>query len=201
MIAQPQHQSKVFTRSDDPSSLNEHYSTEMFYVERCDVGLGVFASRDIARGEIILSIGGQVIDFAETKRRGPRECMALQIGHDIYIDTRPPGVFVNHSCDPNAGISEDKYLEAIRGIRKGQEIRYDYSTTMDEQSFTMRCLCRADECRNVVGDFSTLPRQVRERYISLGIVMSFMLKRMGGPKENRLKERSPRWAAGDERRA
>jgi len=182
MIVEPQHDSRAFTRCEELNWLNAHYSTGMIYVERGDVGLGVFANRDIAREEVILSIEGPTIDFAETKRRGPWECMALQIGDDKYIDTCPPGVFVNHSCDPNAGIREDNHLVAIRGIRKGEEIRYDYSTTMDEQSFTMRCLCRANECRNVVGDFSTIPPQVRERYISLGIVMSFILKRMGCPK-------------------
>jgi hypothetical protein len=182
MIAEPLHESKAFTRSEDLSSLNERYSTETLYVERCNVGLGVFAHRDIARGEVILSIDGPTINFAETKRRGPWECMALQIGCDRYVDTRPPGVLVNHSCDPNAGISQDKCLLAIRGIRKGQEIRYDYSTTMEEKSFIMSCLCRSSACRKVVGAFSALPRQIRERYISLGIVMSFILERMDCPK-------------------
>ncbi len=49
---------------------------------------------------------------------------------------------------------------------------------MEEQSFTMQCLCGASRCRKVIKDFSTLPPQTRERYISQGIVMSFILKRL-----------------------
>jgi len=162
---------------DSVSELQARYSTEQFYLATCDVGLGLFANRDISPGERILRIEGPLIDFAETKRRGPRECMAIQIGYDTYIDTQAPGVFVNHSCDPNSGIRANHDLVALREIRKGQEIRFDYSTTMEEQSFTMQCLCGAPECRKIVSDFSTLPRQVQDRYILQGIVMRFILNR------------------------
>ena len=102
--------------------------------------------------------------------------MAIQIESDRYIDTRSPGVFVNHSCDPNAGIRSDRYLVALRPLSKGQEIRYDYSTTMEEQSFTMQCLCPSPQCRRRVRDFSTLPQPLRERYIAQGVVMSFIVR-------------------------
>ncbi|HWH68562.1 MAG TPA: SET domain-containing protein, partial [Candidatus Sulfotelmatobacter sp.] len=123
--------------------VKESYSNETFYIEECDVGLGVFANRDIRQGELILVFGGPLIDFAETKRRGRWECMPLQIGPNQYYDTRPPGIFVNHACNPNAGIRHDRDLMALRDIKKGEEIRFDYSTTMEEQSFTMNCLCGA----------------------------------------------------------
>jgi hypothetical protein len=139
----------------------------------------VFAKRAIRRGEIILVFGGALIDFAETKRRGPRECMAIQVGPDQYIDTQPPGVFANHSCAPNAGIRNDRDLAALRDIPMGEEIRYDYSTTMDEKSFTMRCRCGAPGCRQVVRDFSELPAGIQEYYLSRGLVMSFMLRGCG----------------------
>lgn len=145
-----------------------------FHIKPCDVGLGVFASRDIRAGEVILKIWGPIIDFAETKRRGPRECMAIQIGHDRYIDTQAPAVFVNHSCDPNAGIRNDENMVALRNIAAGEEVRFDYSTTMEEQSFTMQCLCGLPECRHVIKDFSTLPQHLKERYLDLRIVMNFI---------------------------
>ncbi len=153
-------------------------SNTAYFIEHCDVGLGVFANRDLAPGDVILEVDGPIIDFAETKRRGPRECMAIQIGFDRYIDTKAPGVFVNHSCEPNAGIRNDKYLVALKPIPQGQEIRFDYSTTMEEQSFTMQCLCGAPSCRKVIRDFSTLPAHLVSRYISEGIVMSFIVDRV-----------------------
>jgi hypothetical protein len=149
-------------------------------IAECNLGRGVFAKRAIRTGEIILAFGGALIDFAETKRRGPRECMAIQVGPDQYIDTQPPGVFVNHSCAPNAGIRNDRDLVALRDIPKGEEIRYDYSTTMDEKSFTMACRCGAPECRQVVTDFAELPAGIQQYYLSRGLVMGFIARRLRG---------------------
>jgi hypothetical protein len=140
----------------------------------------VFARRAIRRGEILLAFGGARIDFAETKRRGAAECMAIQVGPNEYIDTLAPGVFVNHSCAPNTGIRNDRDLVALRDIQPGEEIRYDYSTTMDEKSFTMRCRCGAPGCRQVVTDFSELPVAVQEYYVRRGLVMSFIVRRLRG---------------------
>lgn len=158
--------------------LNRRYGGGNFYIRECQFGLGVFACQTIGRGGLILVIEGPLIDFAETKRRGPRECMAVQVGSNRYIDTQPPGVFVNHSCDPNAGIKQDRYLVALRKIAKDEEIFFDYSTTMEEQSFTMECFCGAPGCRKIVQDFSTLPGAVQDRYVSEGIVMGFIQAKM-----------------------
>jgi hypothetical protein len=172
------YQPSLFLLAEKRAFVKDHYSNATFYIDECDVGLGVFANRDIQPGEVILAFGGPVIDFDETKRRGPWECMAVQIGPNQYYDTQPPGVFVNHSCDPNAGIRDNRDLVARRQIRKGNEIRFDYSTTMEEHSFTMGCLCGAPRCRHVVADFSTLPLNVQERYLAERVVMSFILQKL-----------------------
>lgn len=177
MIAEAPCCKSTFVHAGEQDSVKERFSTETFYLDACDVGFGVFANRDIAPGETILRFGGPIIDFAETKRRGPKECMAVQIGFNRYLDTQPPGVFVNHSCDPNAGIRDDERLVAVREILRGEEIRFDYSTTMEEQSFTMECLCGSPECRGVVTDFSLLPEAVKARYLAQRTVMSFIRDR------------------------
>jgi SET domain-containing protein len=178
MTSELRQPSSFYSLSEQRTSATVIYSNETFYVEECDVGLGVFANRAIRKGEIILAFGGPIIGFEETKRRGRWECMPLQIGPIQYYDTRPPGIFVNHSCDPNAGIKNDRDLVARREISKEEEFRFDYSTTMQEQSFTMRCLCGTPKCRQVVADFSTLPQATRERYIAEGIVMSFIAQHL-----------------------
>ncbi len=158
----------------DIAYLKSQFTTERYYLDDCELGLGVFANRDIGKGEVILVIEGPPISFAETKRRGPRECMAIQVDLGSYIDTQPPGVFVNHSCAPNSGIKHNRYLVALRRIPKGEEIRYDYSTTMEEHSFTMKCRCGAPSCRGVVRDFSTLPEALQKWYLDQGLVMRFI---------------------------
>lgn len=159
---------------ENPQSIKQCYSNETFCIDECHFGLGVFANRKIQKGEIILVFGGNIIDFQETKRRGIWECMPIQIGPNQYIDTTPPGVFVNHSCDPNAGIHHDTNLVSLRIIDKGEQITFDYSTTMEEKSFTMECLCKSPQCRKIVADFSTLPRAVQKRYYEQQILMRFI---------------------------
>jgi len=104
--------------------------------------------------------------------------MAIQVGPDRYIDTLAPGVFANHSCAPNAGVRNDRDLVALRDIPPGEEIRYDYSTTMDEKSFTMVCRCGAPGCRQVVTDFADLPAAIQDFYLSQRLVMSFIARRL-----------------------
>jgi hypothetical protein len=154
------------------------HSNGIVYVAQCALGRGVFTRRAVRKGEILLAFGGPLIDFAETKRRGTSECMAIQVGPGQYIDTQAPGVFVNHSCAPNTGIRNDRDLVALRDIGQGEEICFDYSTTMDEKSFTMRCQCGAPGCREVVTDFAELPATVQEYYLCRGLVMSFIVRRL-----------------------
>jgi uncharacterized protein len=178
MTAESVCQPSLYLLAEGREFVKAQFSNETIVIGECAFGLGVFANRDIQKAETILAFNGPIIDFAETKRRGPWECMPLQIGLDRYFDTRPPGIFVNHCCDPNAGIRNDHNLVALRDIPRGGEVFFDYSTTMEEQSFTMRCLCGAPGCRHVVADFSTLPRKVQESYLAQGIVMSFIVKKL-----------------------
>jgi hypothetical protein len=147
-----------------------------------DVGLGVFAARDYACDEEILIFHGPIIDFAATLIKGDRECDAFQIGIDRYLDLEPPGVYINHSCDPNAGIRDGLRLVAIRRIPAGEEIRYDYSTTMDEGQWEMECRCGAPSCRGLIRDFKRLDRGEKLRLLRLGIVPGFIIEseRAGG---------------------
>ena len=89
-------------------------------------------------------------------------------------------MLANHWCAPNAGIRQDRELVALRDIAPREEIRYGYSTTMDEKSFTMRCRCGAPGCRQVVRDFSELPEGLQQYYLSRGLVMSFIVMRLRG---------------------
>ena len=132
---------------------------------------GLFASIYIQKGEIILQCTGKKISFQEAVKKEDRESDALQIGDKEYIDFEEPGVIVNHSCDPNAGINENLELIAIKDISPGEEIKYAYSTTMDEDHWTMKCLCQKENCRFIIRDFKYLPEELKSKYLTLGIVL------------------------------
>lgn len=147
-------------------------------VRRCDLGLGLFAGRPFDAGEQILIFSGPVLSFNAMVARGEAEANALQIDDLLYLDIGAPGVYANHSCLPNAGIRQDTRLVALRPIPAGEEIRYDYSTTMWENHWTMACRCGQVNCRQLVADFPTLPTQLQQRYLQLQVVQTFIVNRL-----------------------
>jgi hypothetical protein len=139
------------------------------------LGRGVFATQSFRPGQPILMLTGPVLDHAEVLTLGGDRAYALQIGPDEYLDTMPPGRYANHSCDPNAGIVNDRMLIALRPVEPGEEIQFDYSTTMSRDHWTMECRCGRPTCRRVILDFHHLPPITQNRYLQLGIVQRFIV--------------------------
>ena len=156
--------------------INNQYENDNIYVGISELGLCVKAKRNIKIGEIIYVFTGPTISFSVTKERGVQECMSLQYDFDKYVDTEAPGMYVNHSCDPNSGIQQNFNLVALKNILIHEEIRFDYSTTMDENSYTMECKCGKPVCRGLVTDFKLLPDLVKKNYIDLDVVSDFIKK-------------------------
>lgn len=148
-------------------------------VAECDVGRGVFAARDYRAGERILVFAGDAYDRSHPIHETPQGANLLQVGPREYILPRPIGLYVNHSCNPNAGLRGTDVLVALRDIPKGAEVRFDYSSNMDEDLWTMPCACGEPICRGVIGDFKHLPDTVRATYLRLGIVPAFIAERYG----------------------
>ena len=150
------------------------------YIGDCALGRGVFAARPFLAGEVILAFSGPRIGLAEALAKGDVEFNVLQIGDAEYQDIETPGVLANHSCEPNAGIKDDVSLIALRPLAVGEEIRWDYSTSMWEshEAIKMLCRCGSSGCRGVVDQFPTLPQELQSFYLAQGIVMGFIVKRM-----------------------
>jgi hypothetical protein len=164
----------------------------------CRFGKGVFARSIIYEDEEILRFSGPLIDLQEAMAKGARQCDPLQIGSGLYVDIGPPGVLVNHSCAPNAGIRHNVRLFALTDIPAGAEIFYDYSTTMNEDHWSLECLCGSALCRGNVGDFKDLPVRTRRRYLRLGIVQTYLAREFSRPLKSKLEFQKPEneiWAA------
>ncbi|MGM5484432.1 MAG: SET domain-containing protein [Nanobdellota archaeon] len=116
---------------------------------------GVFAKRDIPKGTSIIEYKGELIDKEEAERRGQRDrengTVYLFTLNDRYdIDGTVGGNesrFINHSCNPNCESvnydDEEVWVEAIRDIKKGEEITYDYCLGDDE----FECRCGSENCK------------------------------------------------------
>ena len=139
------------------------------------IGRGVFAAQHFQPGQRILAFDGPVLATPEMLALGPDRAYALQVAFGEFLDLMPPGRYLNHSCDPNAGIMDDRVLVALRTIVPGEEIRFDYSTAMREDHWIMECRCGEYLCRRVVLDFHHLPPITQNRYLQLGIVQRFIV--------------------------
>ena len=103
---------------------------------------GLFASRDIDVGKIILVLKGNY--FNEPTRT------SIQIGsrHLEHFE----GGYINHHCEPSAEIvvnsrehagqgTIEPLVLAKRDIMKGEEVTFDYMTTEEVMSEPFNCKC------------------------------------------------------------
>jgi len=141
-------------------------------------GKGVFASHNISKGELISVFRGEKISIPQLKTRyksgKERIDDPFQISYDMYILLKKPYIYFNHSCSPNAGIRKIKNLVAIRNIKKGEEITYDYSTTewTDDKAWgidwfhkwKIKCKCSSKNCRKTIRIFPALPKKIQTKY-------------------------------------
>jgi SET domain-containing protein len=136
-------------------------------------GQGVFAERPYAAGEVILVFTGEEMTTAEADRRDVRRhCLDVGPGLQLYVD--PPARFLNHACDPNAGLRDAVTLAAIRAIPAGAEIRFDYSTSVPDESWSLDCRCGSPLCRGRVVAFPCLDEKTRRRLLDLKIVPAWL---------------------------
>ena len=132
-------------------------------------GRGVYAARPIRAGERIIEYTGELISWKEADRRPPSDpddphhtfLFSLDDGKRV-IDANVGGNsarWINHSCDPNCETEETDsgrvYIQALRDIRPGEELHYDYCLIIDgkitkklERQY--RCLCGAPKCRGTM---------------------------------------------------
>lgn len=147
-----------------------------FEVRESPTGRGVFATTAIAAGQMVMQYTGPLLRYEQTTP----QTLALQIGPDLYMGASGNADdCVNHSCDPNAGIiihGRDVRLVSLRPISAGEQITFDYSTTMDEDDFEFDCLCGSPMCRGRIRDFKHLPPPLKAKYVSLGVVPEYNLK-------------------------
>jgi hypothetical protein len=151
---------------------------EKVYAGRSRIGLGLFAKMPIEPREVIFYVSGQVVTFEKCKSLPDEGENSFQIGDDAYIDPGFPSRYINHSCEPNAGMIDESTMVAISQIAPGEEICFDYSTALLERYWEIDCKCDSLRCRGKIRDFDRIPAQIQNKYIRLGIVQRFILERV-----------------------
>lgn len=131
-------------------------------------GNGMFATRPIHEGEVVVIIGGKVMSDAQFRAfiaTAPRY-NAIQIGEDAHlvdIPTSPGGM--NHSCDANLWLRDEVTVVARREIAAGEELTQDYAIYTTSPDWVMSpCRCGSPLCRHIVTGNDWQRREVQERY-------------------------------------
>jgi uncharacterized protein len=129
-------------------------------------GKGIFASKNIKRGEIISFFKGERHEMInESEDDALANPYWIAIGKNTWMDTNPPLRYTNHSCEPNASIKGKVTLVAIKEIHKGDEITIDYSITEGDPRWHMKCNCGKASCRKKITSIQSLPKRIYERYL------------------------------------
>jgi hypothetical protein len=118
-------------------------------------GYGIFADSFIKAGELLVVWGGNVVTGEQFAQLSPREKMhSIQVEENLYqvpsLPESEPGDFINHSCTPNAGLSGQIVLVALRDIMVGEEICFDYAMSDGSPYDEFDCACGTVLCRGRV---------------------------------------------------
>lgn len=114
-------------------------------------GYAVFAIEPISKGELLAVWSGTLMTSAglETLPDGHKR-YSLQVEDDLFLvslTSSEPADFINHSCSPNAGLSGQISLVAMRDIDPDEEIVYDYAMSDGSDYDQFECSCGSPECR------------------------------------------------------
>ncbi len=127
---------------------------------------GLYAKEPIYQGELMVCWGGkvltgeQLVEISDQAREH-----SVQIEENLYqVPYEEPfsgpenGDYVNHSCEPNAGLSDSITLVAMRDIEPDEEICFDYAMTDSSPYDEFECACETPSCRGkVTGNDWQLP--------------------------------------------
>ena len=134
---------------------------------------GVFAKKRIPKGmEIIEYVGDKITktkadrrqEKLDKKSKGRRAIYLFRLNRMYDIDGNVPcntARFINHSCDPNCeavNIDGHLWIVALRDIRKGEEITYNYGYDVLEGFEDHPCRCDSSKCAGYILDKRLWPK-------------------------------------------
>jgi len=133
-------------------------STTAYLTEKCEVrnrdvagGKAVFARELIEPGEVVAVWSGRLVsaeeldDLPDDIRRH-----TAQVEEGFYLASLNPDEapdYINHSCEPNAGLDGQITIVAMVTIRPGDEITIDYAMCDGSPYDEFDCACGSSHCR------------------------------------------------------
>jgi uncharacterized protein len=139
-------------------------------------GYGVFALRRIRKGTTVIEYLGERVSHEEANARyqdkdpNDNHTFLFTVDARTVIDGGVGGNearYINHGCDPNCQSTtmvKRIFIEAIRTIRPGEELAYDYQIQRDTDDAldvdeVFACRCGAGACRGSMLEAPKRPRK------------------------------------------
>jgi hypothetical protein len=128
-------------------------------------GWGLFTKLDLPKDSMVVEYQGEIVRQAvadvrekEYEISGEGSCYMFRLDRERIVDATMIGCmarFMNHCCQPNAyakvisietelGQEKKIMIFALRDIKAGEEITYDYKFPVEDGS--LRCTCGAPNC-------------------------------------------------------
>lgn len=144
-------------------------------------GFAVFAREALAKDEIICVWTGRVVTYEQMQALSPAEkSHTIQVDEGLYLAPLSaedePADYINHSCNPNAGIRGQISLVAMRPIAAGEEITFDYAMADSTPYDEFDCACGASTCRGRVSGDDWQRPELWQRY--QGYFSAYLQKRI-----------------------
>lgn len=131
-------------------------------------GFAVYARQALAKDEIICVWSGRIISQAALPGLSDAEkSHTIQVDEGMFLapfGLEEPSDFINHSCNPNAGIRGQITLVAMRPIVEGEEITFDYAMADSTPYDEFPCSCGAATCRGRVSGADWTHPELWTRY-------------------------------------
>lgn len=130
-------------------------------------GKGVFALEFIPKNSLIGILSGRIYRKGELVDNEISQFL-FPIAEEIFVGPENKYsinsiFYLNHSCNPNAGIDGDIKIIALRDIYPEEEITIDYSTIFLNES-RMICNCNSPNCRRSIHGTDILNVELQKKY-------------------------------------
>jgi len=126
---------------------------------------GCYTTSPIKKGAFVAEYTGKHITIAEADtlyEDSPRTYLFGLTNGSHVIDGDGIAAFINHSCDPNCEVDEIKgkvIITAIRNIKPGTELTYDYNLYDGDLDDDSPCFCGMKKCRKSMYSKKELARR------------------------------------------
>lgn len=166
-----------------------NFTSPKLEMRRCPEkgGYGVFATQTINKGELLMVWGGEIVTEDQLADLPvERTTHGVEVDEGIYLLPLSVGDtadYINHSCNPNAGLKGQISLVAMKEISPLSEVCFDYAMTDSSDYDEFECHCGAPNCRKLItgndwklpelhirykGYFSTYLQSQIDKFVSKG---------------------------------